>query len=159
MKKNEKTKQEEVRQRLSIERWTVERLDPDAGMVRIESVPMRSEFLTQKFLAEVSKEDFEPGEDDLSFWDTGRAKIRRISINRFVKRSEPEQLKRKLSQKIWFFGLYITRARSGRSVYTTQRVPQETLQKCSTKGLPKRGEGEHDKQQYAPDSCYQCRAW
>ena len=68
----------------SIERWTVERLDRDAGMARIETVPMRSESITEELLTVLLEEGVKVGMDQLSLWDVGQAQIQPMSIDRLT---------------------------------------------------------------------------
>lgn len=68
----------------SVERWTVERLDRDAGMARIESVPMRLDRITEELLEALSEKGVEVGMDQLSLWDVSRAQIRPMPIERLA---------------------------------------------------------------------------
>lgn len=79
MKETNRARQPAARQAL-VERWTVERLDRDAGMVRIESVPIKSDRLSREVLEMLSDKRLEVGMDRLSLWDIGRARILRMSI-------------------------------------------------------------------------------
>lgn len=69
----------------SIERWTVERLDREAGMARIEAVPMRSDSITEELLTALSEEGVKVGMDRLSLWDVGRAQIRPMRISSLMR--------------------------------------------------------------------------
>lgn len=68
----------------SIERWTVERLDRDLEMARIEVVPMRSEYVTTQLAEALIETGVEVGMDHLSRWSVESARIRRMSIKRLV---------------------------------------------------------------------------
>ena len=64
----------------SIERWTVERLDWDAGMARIEIVPMQPRHLTDALMKKLSQKGIETGIDNLSLWDLERARVKRMTL-------------------------------------------------------------------------------
>jgi len=72
MKKKSKKRSLAVAQESGVERWTVERLDKDAGMSRIEVVPMRAEHTTDELLDTLLDKGAVPGMDRLSLWDAGR---------------------------------------------------------------------------------------
>jgi hypothetical protein len=84
METNGSDRQHGQRSPVYIERWTVERLDRDVDLARIESVPMRSEFITAEFANALIKTGVEPGMDRLSHWDLDRARIRRMSRKRLA---------------------------------------------------------------------------
>jgi len=70
----------------SVERWTVERLDRDAGAARVEVVPIKKEFLTGELLDTLRSKGLEPDMDRLSMWDTGRVRIRRMSVTSLARK-------------------------------------------------------------------------
>lgn len=86
MKAKKKAKRGSTRRKASIERWTLERFDRDTGMVRIESVPMRSDCLTAGLLKTLSAKGIDKGMDQLHLWNGGRARIRRMQIRRLYKK-------------------------------------------------------------------------
>lgn len=70
----------------SVERWTIERIDRDAGMVRVESVPMLSDRITGELLDSLAERGPREGADHLELWDDRRVSVRRISIKMLIKR-------------------------------------------------------------------------
>ena len=72
--------------RESIERWTIERLDLDVGMARIESVPMRSDRVTPELLEILSKTGLKEEMDQLSLWNVKRARTKRMPISRLIRK-------------------------------------------------------------------------
>lgn len=108
----------------SIERWTVERLDRDAGMARIESVPMRSEYSGELF-GVLLERGVEVGMDRLALWDAGKAQIRPLSIERLVgelglRPGEEETL----SENMVFWVLRSAEGEPDRVVHATQAARQ-----------------------------------
>ena len=65
---------------VSVERWTVERLDQDAGMARIESVPIKAEHRTGDLLSRLERGGLEPDMDNLSLWAVDRARVRKMTV-------------------------------------------------------------------------------
>lgn len=91
----------------SIERWTVERLDWDAGMARIEIVPMQPRHLTDALMKKLSQKGLETGIDSLSLWDLERARVKRMTL-RNLKRTigvRSSEIK-KLDENMVFWALY-----------------------------------------------------
>ncbi len=71
---------------VAVERWTVERLDRDAEMVRIEVVPMRPDKVTQSLLGQLAGKGLLEGMDDLSLWDARKAKVKGMKLQALVKK-------------------------------------------------------------------------
>jgi hypothetical protein len=84
MKTKRERKVSENRRQDTVERWTIERLDRDAGMVRIETVPMRSEHLTEELVEGLSEQGLAAGMDRLHLWDVSRARTQRMSVGSFA---------------------------------------------------------------------------
>lgn len=64
----------------AIERWAVERVDRDAGMARIESVPMHSSRITAERVKSLEAQGLEKELDHLDLWDVNSIRIRRMSL-------------------------------------------------------------------------------
>ena len=69
----------------SIERWTIERIDRDTGMARLESVPMRDEYATRKLVSTISKNGLDSDADNIEFWNTKKAGIKQMKLNSLIK--------------------------------------------------------------------------
>jgi hypothetical protein len=61
-----------------LERWTIERLDRDAGMARVEKVPMVKSRMTMDMLDTLATSGVTPGMDNIRFWDVKRLRIQRM---------------------------------------------------------------------------------
>ena len=70
----------------TVMRWTVERLDLDTGMARVESVPMRTEEVTRSLLASLIKTGPIEGMDDLTLWDIRKAKMKSMKLSSLTKK-------------------------------------------------------------------------
>ena len=127
MKAKKKAKRVTTRLKASIERWTLERLDRDAGMARIESVPMRSDCLTAELLDALSEKGLEKGMDQLSLWDVVNARIRRMPIGRLSKKLgiRPDE-REALSENMVFWVLSPAGARKTEQVFHATRAARET---------------------------------
>lgn len=76
-------KQETRRRPLAgLSRWTIDRLDRDAGMARIEKVPLRRGRNDEKALEAFAAREAEPGLDRLDDWDLEGASMERLPIAR-----------------------------------------------------------------------------
>ena len=100
-----KVKQADRASHVSIERWTIERLDRDAGMARIETAPMLGKHVTQKLIDRLLAKGLEAGVDKLSLWDASRVKNQYISINNLSNPSLFVLMKKIHFLRIWFSGL------------------------------------------------------
>ena len=92
---------------VSIERWTVERLDWDAGMARIEIVPMQPRHLTDALMKKLSQKGLETGIDSLSLWDLERARVKRMTLRNLKKTIGVRSSEiKKLDENMVFWALY-----------------------------------------------------
>lgn len=66
----------------AIERWVVERIDRDAGVARVESVPMLPDHVTTGLVKGLKAGGLVKGMDRLKFWDVPNIRIRRMSLVR-----------------------------------------------------------------------------
>jgi hypothetical protein len=66
--------------RWAIERWALERIDQDAGAVRIEVVPMVSDRITSAYVNSLVKEGLKEGMDAIEIWDTDATEIRHMKL-------------------------------------------------------------------------------
>ena len=91
----------------SIERWTVERLDWDAGMARIEIVPMQPGNLTNALINRLSQKGLETDIDRLSLWDLERARVKRMTLRNLAGRIGVRSSEIKtLDENMVFWALY-----------------------------------------------------
>ncbi|MEE9542922.1 MAG: hypothetical protein V3V95_03980 [Thermodesulfobacteriota bacterium] len=81
-------KSKAARNRQSIERWTIERLDEETGSLRVETVPMKEEFLDYNMdclLGTDLRSGVTVGMDYLALWDTVLRKTRSMKVGSLVK--------------------------------------------------------------------------
>jgi predicted metalloprotease len=80
-------RQKKLKQRLpGLSRWTIDRLDRDAGMARIEKVPMLRIKQNVKHLEKIALKGTEPELDELEYWDVQARTIERLPISRLYKK-------------------------------------------------------------------------
>ncbi len=130
---------------VSIERWAVERLDREAGLARIEWVPMRPEFISDELATMLIDTGVQVGMDQLSRWDLGRAEIRKMSIRRVVaelglRRDEGDAL----SENMVFWVLRGVEKEPHRVVHAT-RAAREVARDLYRE-VVRREEGRHERQ-------------
>jgi hypothetical protein len=124
-----------------IERWTVERLDHDAGMARIEAVPMRSKHVTPALLDHLAQEGLDGGMDDLSLWEvdsirTLRMPIRRLS-NTLGLRSEEEET---LSENMVFWVIVPGRGKKPTRVFHATSLSRKVSNDLYNRVFNRKGE-------------------
>ena len=104
MKPKRKTKRA-AGKKVVLERWTVDRLDRDSGMARVEAVRMRANRLTDKLLKQLSSKGLEVELEDLSFWNTRSIKFRKMEIAALESRLgfKSEEEKKTLSENMVFW--------------------------------------------------------
>jgi len=129
----------------SLERWTIERLDRDAGMARIESVPIRPDRLNKELLHRLSERDPDVEMDQLSFWDIPRARIRRMSIDDVAAKIGvlPDE-KDALSENMVFYILRRGRVKKPEQAYHATYVARQTTKQLYSK-VTRREEASHEK--------------
>ncbi|MEJ2720575.1 MAG: hypothetical protein P8181_05470 [bacterium] len=112
--------------RQTLERWTVDRLDEDAGMARIEAVPIRPEKLTDELLDTLSEKGLEIGLDDLTLWDANRARIERVRVNQLeTKLNLRSGEKKTLSENMVFWVVRPVGAEKKEHVYHATRAARK----------------------------------
>lgn len=109
----------------SIERWTIDRLDRDARMARIETVPMRSDRLTYELLEALEKKGVQVGMDHVDLWDIENAETVQMSIEELggqlgVRSNEMETL----SENMVFWNLRGELEERNRVLHATQAARQ-----------------------------------
>jgi hypothetical protein len=87
-------------------------------MVRVESVPMRSDCLSEELIDTLIEKGLEVGMDQLSLWDIGLSRIRRITVGRFAAELgvRPDE-KAALSENMVFWILRFTGAKKPERVF------------------------------------------
>ncbi len=103
---------------VSIERWTVERLDHDAGLARVETVPMKTEYVTQAFLDHLVQEGLAGEMEDLSLWEVNSLRMLRLPIRRLLGTlgMRPEEAET-LSENMVFWMIVPGRGKTPVSIY------------------------------------------
>ena len=123
--KEKKTKKTSAKKPV-LERWTVDRIDRDAGMARIEAVPMHPGKLTDKLLKKLSKKGLEMELEDLSLWNPKKVKIHRMEIKLLEsKLGFRDEEKETLSENMVFWVVNPDRKRKKDPVYHATRAARE----------------------------------
>jgi hypothetical protein len=141
MKAKKKAKRMSAQMQVSIERWTVERLDRDAGMARIESVPMKSGCLSAELLGSLFEKGLEKGMDQMSLWDVTRARVQRMPIGRLSKKLgiRPEEMKT-LSENMVFWVLSPAGDKKTEKVFHATPAARETAKELYGKVAQRKGD-------------------
>ncbi len=109
----------------SIERWAIERVDRDAGMTRIECVPMRSEYVGS-FTDVLLDTGVGAGMDLLSYWDLEHARIRPMPIGEVAAELGLRDHERDTLSENMVFWVVRSAAREPRHVIHATRAARET---------------------------------
>jgi hypothetical protein len=106
---------------VTIERWTIERFDQDAGMARIEIVPIHPEYQADLLKRLKAKKGLVAGIDNLSCWNVQRARVRRMTIRGLAKKIFGAARQRELSENMVFWAFIPkNRKKSSRVLHATR---------------------------------------
>jgi hypothetical protein len=112
---------------LSLERWTIERLDRDAGMARIETVPARSGPESEKLKETLIKQNSTLEMDPLSVWDARRLQSKSMLIARLRKILKVSSSKgESLAENMVFYILHRGKAVKPEHVYHVTQAARAT---------------------------------
>lgn len=104
----------------AVERWTVERLDRDAGMVRIEAVPMRPDKVTQVLLDALADRGLLESMDDLTLWEARKAKMKPMRLATLVRKlALRKKEEEKLSENMVFWVIRDEKAKKEQVFHAT----------------------------------------
>ena len=132
-------------QLVCIDRWTVDRLDKDAGMARIESAPMRSDRISKILLGKLLEKGLDTGMDQLSLWNNRQTRIRRMPLKSLarmlgVRRDERETL----SENMVFWVLRYRDKKEPERIFHATQAARETAKDLYFKVAHSAGGDSHE---------------
>ncbi|UCG61635.1 MAG: hypothetical protein JSV52_15210 [Candidatus Zixiibacteriota bacterium] len=131
----------------TIERWTIERIDPDAGMARVESVPMLADRVTKGLLESLHKSGVSEEADTPDLWDSGKIKMKNMTtkslIRQLMLRKDEEEL---LSENMVFWIIRPGGKALTDRVYHATQAARFTSRNLYKKVTRTEGEGPNEKE-------------